>query len=127
MIEISEKATLDDLHEAIQKAFGFYDDHLYSFFMDGKTLGTSKMEYTIRDSESEAQKKYGEAKFVGFTDEKKLKDFCLKLGQRFVYLYDFGANLDFEVRVEGIKDMAKIAEVFEITESHGKAPDQYDI
>ena len=35
-IKLSFKHTLEDLHDSIQKAFDFDDDHLYSFFMDGK-------------------------------------------------------------------------------------------
>ena len=35
-IEISEKSTLEDLHDAIFDAFDRYDPHLYSFFMTRK-------------------------------------------------------------------------------------------
>ena len=35
-IELAEDQTLEDLHLAIQQAYGWYDDHLYSFFMNGK-------------------------------------------------------------------------------------------
>lgn len=35
-IEISAEHTLLDLHRTIQKAYNFDDDHLYSFFMDGR-------------------------------------------------------------------------------------------
>ncbi len=72
-LEISENATLDNLHTIIQKGFNFYNDHLYSFFMDGK-IWHSDEEYTVRESESEGEFKAGLARFKGFTDEKKLKD-----------------------------------------------------
>ncbi|ALX50119.1 IS1096 element passenger TnpR family protein [Lentibacillus amyloliquefaciens] len=32
-------AILQELHSLIQEAFAFNDDHLYSFFMDGKRFG----------------------------------------------------------------------------------------
>lgn len=36
-IEVRSESTLDDLHLAIQKAFRWDADHLYSFFMNGKS------------------------------------------------------------------------------------------
>ena len=33
--------TMEDLHLAIQQAYGWYDDHLYSFFMSGKAWDKS--------------------------------------------------------------------------------------
>ncbi len=125
-IEISEEATLEQLHEAIQKAFKFYNDHLYSFFMDGK-LWQSDEEYTIREPEGEAELDYGRARFKGFTDEKKLKDFNLSPGKKFAYLYDFGDNLDFEIEVDAVKEVKSSLKKPKVIESHGKAPDQYYI
>ena len=45
-IEVAEGQTLDDLHWAIQEAFDFDGDHLYSFFMSGKAWDRSS-EYTL--------------------------------------------------------------------------------
>jgi hypothetical protein len=36
VIRCAGRHTFEDLHLAIQEAFAFCDDHLYSFFMDGK-------------------------------------------------------------------------------------------
>lgn len=126
LLEISEHATLDDLHEAIQEAFGFYNDHLYSFFMDGKAWH-SEAEYTVREPEGESEFAAGVARFKGFTDEKKLKDLDLEQGKKFLYIYDFGDNLDFEVGVVGIKEAAKELKSPKVIDSAGKAPDQYKI
>jgi hypothetical protein len=35
-IELAEDQTLEDLHLAIQQAYCWHDDHLYSFYMSGK-------------------------------------------------------------------------------------------
>ncbi len=40
-IELVEDHTLEDLHWAIQEAFHFGGDHLYSFFMSGKAWDRS--------------------------------------------------------------------------------------
>ena len=48
-IELSSKHPLLDLHNAIQNAFRFDSDHLYSFFMDG--IPWSDEKFTSPDEE----------------------------------------------------------------------------
>ena len=38
------------LHDAIQQAFGWYDDHLYSFWLDGSFFGSDEVELTTPDA-----------------------------------------------------------------------------
>ncbi len=45
-IELREDQTLVDLHDGIQKAFGWRDDHLYSFRLDGRFWRDRATEYT---------------------------------------------------------------------------------
>jgi hypothetical protein len=45
-IELREDETLADLHETIREAFGWLDDHLYSFWLDGRFWGDPSTEYT---------------------------------------------------------------------------------
>lgn len=45
-IELAEGQTLEDLHWAIQEAFDFDGDHLFSFFMSGKAWDRSS-EYSL--------------------------------------------------------------------------------
>jgi pRiA4b ORF-3-like protein len=45
-IELREDQTLADLHETIREAFGRLDDHLYSFWLDGRFWGDRSTEYT---------------------------------------------------------------------------------
>ena len=40
-IEMEANQTLEELHYAIQAAFEFDDDHLYSFFMSGRAWDES--------------------------------------------------------------------------------------
>ncbi len=47
-IELSSSATLEELHMAIQHAFAFQNDHLYSFFMSGNAWD-SATEYALPD------------------------------------------------------------------------------
>lgn len=45
-IEIGSRQTLEELHYAIQKAYGWDSDHLYSFFMSG-TAWDASTEYRL--------------------------------------------------------------------------------
>jgi hypothetical protein len=47
-LELPAESTLEDLHLAIQSAFEFDNDHLYSFFMSGKAWDSST-EYSLPD------------------------------------------------------------------------------
>jgi len=71
--------TFDDLHNAIQTAFGFDDDHLYAFFMDGKR-------WSRRAIHSPNSDEYPHA------DEVLIGQVRLREKQPFMYLFDFGTN-----------------------------------
>ena len=48
--------------------------------------------------------------------------------QKFLYLYDFGDNLNMEITYLGEGETTKpLANNFHIIKNVGKAPDQYDI
>ncbi len=53
-LELRADQTLQDLHLAIQDAFEFDDDHLYSFFMSGKPWDQST-EYSLPEGTAEAR------------------------------------------------------------------------
>ena len=82
-IELDESATLEDLHDAIQKAVDFDDDHLYCFFLS-RTDRSRSREYF--DDENE----------LIFT--KRLKDlFPLPKKQCLFYLFDWGDEWVFKI------------------------------
>ena len=111
-IEISADHTLLDLHRSIQKAYNFGDDHLYSFFMDGKPW--SRERFTSPYDE--------EGPWV---DEARIGELELFIGQNILYLFDYGAEWRFRVELEEIKtDYPKPLKP-EIIERKGKAPEQY--
>jgi hypothetical protein len=79
-IEVREDQTLVDLHSAIQKAFGWRDDHLYSFWLDGQFWGDRSMEYTapIEPDDDVA------------TADVPIVELSLKPGKKLAYVFDFG-------------------------------------
>lgn len=111
-IELSSDHTLLDLHNSIQHAYSFEDDHLYSFFMDGK-----------RPSDEVFTSPYDDD--GPHVDVVRIGELELTVGQKILYLFDYGDMWRFlveleEIRTEGIKPDNPM-----IIESKGKSPKQY--
>jgi hypothetical protein len=90
-IEITANRTLLDLHEAIQDAFNFDDDHLFSFFLDG--LLWSDNRFNSRDDLEGP-----------FADEIRIGDLGLYMGQIILYLCDFGEMCQIRLVLEEIRN-----------------------
>ena len=90
-IQIDESATLLTLSSAILNAFGFFDDHMHSFFMNNRAWDDDA-EYMcpVGDQLDGAR---------GFTDKVKLSKFRLSKGDRFLYIFDYGDEWRFQIRV----------------------------
>jgi hypothetical protein len=86
-LAVLERQPLTALHDAIQQAFGWYDDHLYSFWLDGSFFGSDEVELTTPDALDE-----GVA-----TADVPLAELDLHVGRRIGYVFDFGD--DWRVRL----------------------------
>jgi uncharacterized protein YchJ len=122
-IAIPSNMDLYRLHLAIQKAFNWDNDHMFSFYLSDK----------IRDKQSEyLANPLGEYVSTGFKDQSKpaygaeLRDLGLSLGQKFKYLFDYGVELIHIVEVIDIQNIKADERYPKIIGSHGKAPEQYD-
>lgn len=110
-IQLANSHTLLDLHNLIQEAFEFDDDHLYAFYMDGKKYGPNCYNSSMHD----------EGPFVG---DQEIGRLHLYEGQTFLYLFDFGDEWEFTVSVLKITEgKAKTQGV--IAQSKGESPEQY--
>lgn len=113
-IAIAAESSLDDLAKCIIKAFDFDGDHLYQFRLrqtDGTNL-TAAHPY-IQDADLH-------------TDEYAIGHLTLEEGQSIPFVYDFGANWQFTVKLEKIKSPDPEITRPIIVESHGEAPAEYD-
>lgn len=111
ILQLSTSHTLLDLHSLIQDAFDFDDDHLYTFYMDGKKFGKRAYNAPMDD--------------VGpFVHQVKLKELNLYEGQIFLYLFDFGDEWEFDVHVMKMMEGEESGHP-KIIQEHGAAPDQY--
>jgi hypothetical protein len=111
-ILLSHLHTLLDLHKAIQDAFDFDDDHLYSFFMDAKRY--SKNAYESPFSENGP-----------YVDEVNISELELYEGQRILYLFDYGDCWEFNIVLEKIDSNGPLPLNPKIVEKRGEAPEQY--
>ncbi|MDF2885176.1 MAG: Plasmid pRiA4b ORF-3-like protein, partial [Clostridiaceae bacterium] len=111
-IKLSGDHTLEDLYNSIQEAFDFDNDHMYSFFMDGKAWSNNK--FTCPYDE--------EGPYV---DEVKIGKLNLYKKQEFLYIFDYGDDWRFNVKVFKIDEKDKVAMLKpQIVESKGKV-EQY--
>lgn len=99
-IRISGKATLEELHEAIQRTVDFDNDHMYCFTIG---LGRVKRSYYHPYCEGEEYLSYEKMKFE--------------------YLFDFGDCWKFDITVEKI--LPEYTENAEVIEQKGSSPKQY--
>jgi hypothetical protein len=79
-LELRDDQTLEDLHDAIQDAFGWDDRHLYAYFMSGAAW----------DQLTEIARPTGPEDLPPTADVARLRDLGLEPGSHFLYVYDFG-------------------------------------
>ncbi|MHB8127192.1 MAG: IS1096 element passenger TnpR family protein [Desulfitobacteriaceae bacterium] len=111
-IVLSGKHTLEDMHMIIQEAFEFNNDHLYSFFMDGKAWSHNSFKCTYVD-----QGPYVTEAIIG--------ELGLESGDEILYLFDYGDQWEFKVLLEHKDEGGSRVLKPVITARHGESPEQY--
>ncbi len=106
------KDTFDDLHLAIQAAYDFDDDHLYSFSFDPQRLHPRKSCHSPSGEEAP------------FADELIIGQLNLYAGQKLLYIFDYGDWWEFDIEIVRITDDPHFGD-FKILEQKGKSPEQY--
>lgn len=79
-LAVAAEQPLTALHDAIQEAFGWLDDHLYAFWLDGQFWGDESSEFTTPDTPDEGVR----------TADASLVELGLRPGMRIAYVFDFG-------------------------------------
>ena len=77
---VPSTTTLAHLHTMLQILFAWSDEHLHSFYVHGREYGSSGAP----------------------THGILLRDLCLHRGERFRYVYDFGAYWECDIRLEAL-------------------------
>lgn len=112
-IEVRGDQTLDDLHLAIQEAFGWDNDHLYAFFMSGKRWDQAT-EYADPRAEDGRS-----------ADEVRIDALKLVPRKRFLYLFDYGDELLHDVWLVRVGHVDAAVKYPRIVQVQGGAPPQY--
>jgi len=120
VIEIRPSATFLELHEAIQAAVNFDNDHLFEFFI-GRHPGNKA--YTIG----------GEPNWDTFNPVRTYRNvrisnvWPLPTGMKLYYLFDFGDNWLFQINKTQHKDkLIQPGIVYpRVIEARGEDPEQY--
>jgi len=113
-LAVLEHQPLTALHDAIQQAFGWWDDHLYSFWLDGSFFGDTEVELTTPDTPDEGVT----------TADVSIAELGLCTGQRLGYVFDFGD--DWRVRLTMRERIAADAvDHPRVLELRGTPPPQY--
>jgi hypothetical protein len=128
-IEILESQTLVVLHNAIQRAFVWYNDHLYSFFLSGREWDPDS-EYTTPAYLEENEPPPAALKHHPFFKIPKsaattLRRLNLRKGQKLAYVYDFGDNISVTLHLREIAP-AKNVRYPRVVALRGFSPEQYN-
>jgi hypothetical protein len=113
-VAVASREHLTALHDAIQQALGWADDHLYSFWLDGRFWGGQETEYGRPGApDSDCR-----------TADVPLEELDLKIGAQIAYVFDYGdewrAMLTLRERIED-----EGAASPRVIERRGTAPAQY--
>lgn len=114
-ISLSHYHYLSDLHLAIQEAFNFDNAHLYAFYIGGSRR-TGKPIYCPEVEE--------EGKTA---DETNIADPRLFRGQKIFYLFDFGDEWRFDIKLLKIDKESPLLPKPVITSRQGDSPEQYPV
>jgi len=113
-ITIFAKDSLEELHMAIQDAFGFDNDHLYEFSLAPLKLNPRKCFHDSRGEEPP------------YACEAIIGNLNFYEGQHLLYVFDFGDYWEFDIEVIAVKSEPHFGG-YKILEKHGKSPEQYPV
>jgi hypothetical protein len=122
-IEVEGKHTLYDFHLAIQDAFGWDNDHMFSFYM-GNKLNDKEKEYKANPLGEHMPSRWDASSKSATTAE--IRDLALGEGSNFLYLFDYGDELVHEIAVEKIREKTDNDKKYPaLVAKIGQAPKQY--
>lgn len=112
-VAVAPEGHLSRLHDVVQSAFGWYDDHLYSFWLDGNFWGDKRSEYTSPVTPDHDRP----------TAEVPISELGIEPGAEIAYVFDFGD--DWRVLLT-LKEHTEVTGTLpRVLERRGTAPPQY--
>jgi len=127
-IEIIENQSLADLHESIFYAFDRDDEHLYSFFLTGRAMKSTRGIYDFPEitHPMNLEDLFGSSDREKHDAEKtKIRDLDLVEKDKIYYLFDFGDDWWHELTVLKIEEASSPKGYPKIVKIVGDSPEQY--
>jgi hypothetical protein len=118
VIEIRGDQTLEDLHQAIFKAYDRWDEHLYEFQFGKRPFDPAGPNIGIPDPRKKG-KRTEDARAT------KLDDLNLKAHRAFGYWFDFGDDWYHQIQVDRIEQAIPTVTYPRVIKRVGKSPPQY--
>ena len=127
LIDISENASFEDLHDSIFEAFGRYDPHLYSFFLTRNDTKSMREIYNAPEitAPQNTDDPFGFGKKKRSAAETTIGDAELVEKDVLHYLFDFGDDWWHRIRVQKIGQLRTDKKHIKLVKSVGHSPDQY--
>ena len=113
-VELAGDQTLAELGQRIPAAFGFDDDHLWSFFLSGKPWDRASEYARLPDPPAGWRKRGADALRVDHAP-----------GKEFLFLFDYGDEWHFGVKLVRTGEAEPGARYPRVVASQGQAPPQY--
>jgi hypothetical protein len=117
-LAVRDDLTLVDMHYALQSAFGWDDDHLYAFWLDG-AFWNSEDEPYMHPYHAASVDPPGKSACA------RLAELALVEGQQIAYEFDFEREWRVALQLREIR-AARGPAVARCIEREGEAPPQYD-
>jgi hypothetical protein len=119
VIELRGDQTLEQLHDAIFKAYDRWDQHLYEFQFGKRPYDPDGPNYGVPEGPPGKKKGPGDARTT------KLDDLGLKPERVFGYWFDFGDDWFHQVQVDRIEQAIPTVTYPRVIKRIGKSPPQY--
>jgi hypothetical protein len=119
VIEIRGDQTLEDLHQAIFRAYDRRDEHQYEFQLGKRPFDPAGPNYGIPNRRPKRKSKSGDARTMRFDD------LHLEPHRTFGYWFDFGDGWYHQVQVERIEQAIPTVTYPRVIKRVGKSPPQY--
>lgn len=124
-IEIRGDETLHGLHDAIQAAFDWDDDHLYAFFLSGRYWDKKTQYVSPRESNDDFGKWLEGGVKTRRANQASIDSLDLSVGRIIAYIFDFGDEWRHRLKLLDIHEVEAGVQYPRIIERHGEAPEQY--
>jgi hypothetical protein len=122
-IQIRGDQTLEDLHHAVFRAFGRWEEHTYEFQFGKGPHDPKGTRYVLRGAAGSSSGRG--PKTAGLVGQTTIGSLGLAVGRAFGYWFDFGDDWWHQINVVAISDTAPRGKYPKVTKRVGKSPPQY--